>query len=787
MLATSKQPLTNLFNSIDQQQEQQEQQENMNKDSLNNNNNNNTKNINSPDYNYYLNYSIDSPIATDSSTTPFSNNETTTTNTSSLSSSTNKDISNNNNSNTVNLNSIDTAMDDNITNNTNNNNNNNNKVSPTDDLTHDDSTTSPSNEYLINTPTISSPSLSSSTTKLNTANNSMNNLSKLNFRLNYISSSSSHNVKNNKLSINNNTLPSSTNTTSTSTYTSHPNVISDGSIAMEDSPINNLSSPSVMNDLLDLLDAKETEKQQQIHPSNNNNNTNSNKLISPLQLLNQLNHSPSFIDDDSINNLSAQPQSNLLNLDETFSPHQNSTRDRRTSVVVNNNNMFPAFNDTRNSISHNIDFWNLNEDKSLENDPVSMDIDNDDENIDPSSTQINYNKNNSNNNNNNYNNNNNNIPNLDDPATIQSLDTAVSQVLNGYNMDFSKNNNTSVSDAAATNNNNNNNSNITTTTTDFNNYLYSPKQDISRRQRSSMPSISDRAIFDTLYENVTLNSSENNNNSNNNNNTNTMTPEVNHKFSFDDENALLSDLDNEDLTMTPFKSNISNGKGNNNNNNNLLTTPSRNNSTEDSHNNNSLLPNNVDEILNQLNDTSKETKFIKPSMMLSEKASMAAKLAIKGLPKLDTFPTIDFQPYNHPTRITKRKSVSSATSNGSSIHRNSFTNTRRKSTIGVVRSTPSMTPNTPSTATSTSTSQSKRNSVSGPSVSSTVNFDNPEDKPFQCSECTKAFKRSEHLKRHIRSVHSNERPFACTLCEKKFSRSDNLSQHLKTHKKHGDF
>ncbi|AGO10541.1 AaceriABR089Cp [[Ashbya] aceris (nom. inval.)] len=61
-----------------------------------------------------------------------------------------------------------------------------------------------------------------------------------------------------------------------------------------------------------------------------------------------------------------------------------------------------------------------------------------------------------------------------------------------------------------------------------------------------------------------------------------------------------------------------------------------------------------------------------------------------------------------------------------------------------------------------------------------------EEKPFKCQECTKAFRRSEHLKRHIRSVHSSDRPFPCTYCDKKFSRSDNLSQHLKTHRKHGD-
>ncbi|CCE79409.1 Piso0_001469 [Millerozyma farinosa CBS 7064] len=61
--------------------------------------------------------------------------------------------------------------------------------------------------------------------------------------------------------------------------------------------------------------------------------------------------------------------------------------------------------------------------------------------------------------------------------------------------------------------------------------------------------------------------------------------------------------------------------------------------------------------------------------------------------------------------------------------------------------------------------------------------DDDEEKPFPCTECSKQFKRSEHLKRHIRSVHSNIRPFHCKYCEKKFSRSDNLAQHLKTHYK----
>ncbi|EDR15999.1 uncharacterized protein LACBIDRAFT_291829 [Laccaria bicolor S238N-H82] len=50
--------------------------------------------------------------------------------------------------------------------------------------------------------------------------------------------------------------------------------------------------------------------------------------------------------------------------------------------------------------------------------------------------------------------------------------------------------------------------------------------------------------------------------------------------------------------------------------------------------------------------------------------------------------------------------------------------------------------------------------------------------------CGKCFHRGEHLKRHIRSIHTHEKPFKCTfpLCEKYFNRHDNLLQHLKVHK-----
>ena len=54
-------------------------------------------------------------------------------------------------------------------------------------------------------------------------------------------------------------------------------------------------------------------------------------------------------------------------------------------------------------------------------------------------------------------------------------------------------------------------------------------------------------------------------------------------------------------------------------------------------------------------------------------------------------------------------------------------------------------------------------------------------KPFGCEYCDRRFKRQEHLKRHIRSLHICEKPYGCDICGKKFSRSDNLNQHLKTH------
>jgi len=54
-------------------------------------------------------------------------------------------------------------------------------------------------------------------------------------------------------------------------------------------------------------------------------------------------------------------------------------------------------------------------------------------------------------------------------------------------------------------------------------------------------------------------------------------------------------------------------------------------------------------------------------------------------------------------------------------------------------------------------------------------------KTFVCHLCNRRFRRQEHLKRHFRSLHTEDKPFSCNECGKRFSRSDNLTQHSRIH------
>ncbi|XP_067928202.1 zinc finger protein 236-like [Watersipora subatra] len=54
------------------------------------------------------------------------------------------------------------------------------------------------------------------------------------------------------------------------------------------------------------------------------------------------------------------------------------------------------------------------------------------------------------------------------------------------------------------------------------------------------------------------------------------------------------------------------------------------------------------------------------------------------------------------------------------------------------------------------------------------------DRPHKCTFCTQAFKKSSHLKQHIRS-HTGEKPYHCTQCQRNFVSSGVLKAHMKTH------
>ncbi|KAH8622694.1 MSN2-like protein [Alternaria alternata] len=60
-----------------------------------------------------------------------------------------------------------------------------------------------------------------------------------------------------------------------------------------------------------------------------------------------------------------------------------------------------------------------------------------------------------------------------------------------------------------------------------------------------------------------------------------------------------------------------------------------------------------------------------------------------------------------------------------------------------------------------------------------------EDKDHPGNPCPKRFVRPEHLRRHVRTVHSAVRDHGCKVCPRHFSRGDNLRDHYWTHLQRG--
>ena len=371
---------------------------------------------------------------------------------------------------------------------------------------------------------------------------------------------------------------------------------------------------------------------------------------------------------------------------------------RRYSEVVTSS--FPSMTDSRNSISHSIEFWNLNHKNSSNSKPTQQIIpegtattERRGSTISPTTTINNSNPN------------------------FKLLDHDVSQALSGYSMDFSKDSGITKPKSISSSLNRISHSSSTT-----------------RQQRASLPLIHDIESFA---------------------NDSVMTNPLSDSASFlteENEDDAFGALNYNSLDATTM----------------------------------SAFDNNVDPFNILKSSPAQDQQFIKPSMMLSDNASAAAKLATSGVDNITPTPAFQRRSYDISMNSSFKILPTSQAHHAAQHHQQQPTkqatvspNTRRRKSSSVTLS-PTISHNNNNGKVPVQPRKRKSITTIDPN-----NYD--KNKPFKCKDCEKAFRRSEHLKRHIRSVHSTERPFACMFCEKKFSRSDNLSQHLKTHKKHGDF